>query len=418
MRRLWFEFTESWRIAYAQLRANRTRSFLTALGVIIGIVAVTLMGTAIAGINTGFEQSLSMLGDDILYVSKSPWMRDGDDFMYRNRPVLKSEYAEKLNAIIETTPNSQLVIAVPAGSSFKKIKRGDNEVDRVYILGTTDAFSEITPTEFQEGRFFTGEESRGARNLIVLGYDVANALFPGESPIDKTVTLAGQQWRVVGVLARQGSFLGLFSFDNQAILPLGAFQKFFKGKNRDDSDIRVKVKDKNKLEAAKDELMGHMRRLRGIQPGDEPNFAINAQEAFKATLGPIQAGIAIAGLFITGLALFVGAIGIMNITFVSVKERTKEIGTRKALGARRRTILLQFLIEAVSICVLGGVAGLLISYLMFSAVGAAFPNFPISFSFNLVIVGMLISAMTGIVSGFAPAWTASKLDPVTALRYE
>jgi putative ABC transport system permease protein len=180
----------------------------------------------------------------------------------------------------------------------------------------------------------------------------------------------------------------------------------------------VKVKDKNKLAEAKDELMGHMRRLRGIQPGDEPNFAINAQEAFKATLGPIQAGIAIAGLFITSLSLFVGAIGIMNITFVSVKERTKEIGTRKALGARRRTILMQFLIEAVSICVLGGVAGVVVSWLMFSAVAASFPAFPISFSMNLVVVGMIISAITGIVSGFAPAWTASKLDPVTALRYE
>ena len=178
---------------------------------IIGIVAVTLMGTAIGGINTGFERSLSMLGDDILYVSKSPWMRDDDDFEYRNRPVLKSEYAEKLNAIIEVTPNSQLVVAVPAGASFKKIKRGDNEVDRVFILGTTDQFSEITPTEFQEGRFFTAEESRGGRNLVVLGYDVANTLFPGESPIDKTITLSGQQWRVIGVLARQGSFLGLCS---------------------------------------------------------------------------------------------------------------------------------------------------------------------------------------------------------------
>ncbi len=418
MRRLWFEFTESWRIAYAQLRANRTRSFLTALGVIIGIVAVTLMGTAIGGINTGFEQSLALLGDDILYVSKSPWVRDGDDFEFRNRPALKADYADRLNAIIEATPNSNLVISVPSSSAFKKIKRGDNEVDRVMILGTTDAFSEISPTEFREGRFFTGEESRGGRNTIVLGFDVANALFPNESPLDQTVTLAGQQWRVTGVLARQGSFLGLFSFDNQAILPLGAFQKYFKGKNRDESDIRVKVKDKTKLVEAKDELTGAMRRLRGILPDEEPNFAINAQEAFKSTLGPIQAGIAIAGLFITSLSLFVGAIGIMNITFVSVKERTKEIGTRKALGARRRTILLQFLIEAVSICVLGGIAGIGVSWLLFFAVGSAFPSFPISFSMQLVFVGLFISVLTGVVSGFAPAWTASKLDPVTALRYE
>ncbi len=418
MRLIWFEFVESWRIALAQLRANRTRSFLTALGVVIGIVAVTLMGTAIAGINTGFENSLSLLGDDILYVSKAPWVRDGDDFEYRNRPPLKAGYADRLNALLETLPNTELSLAVPAGQTFKRIKRGDNEVDRVFILGTTDGYNELSPTDFREGRFFTSEESRGGRNVVLLGFDVANALFPNESPLDKTVRMAGQEWRVLGVFARQGSFLGLFSFDNQAVIPLPAFAKYMKGKNRDESDIRVKVKDKTKLAAAKDELTGHMRRLRGLKPDEADNFAVNAQEAFKSTLGPIQAGIAIAGLFITGLSLFVGAIGIMNITFVSVKERTKEIGTRKALGARRRTILMQFLIEAVSICVVGGLAGLALSWLMFYGVAAAFPSFPISFSMNLVFAGLIISAVTGIVSGFAPAYSASKLDPVTALRYE
>ncbi len=418
MNRLLFEFVESWRIAYAQLRANRTRSFLTALGVIIGIVAVTLMGTAIGGINTGFENSLSILGDDILYISKSPWIRDGDDIAYRNRPAIRAIYADRLNAIIEGMPNSQLRLAVPAGNSFRKIKRGDSEVDRVFILGTTDGYSEISTVEFREGRFFTGEESRGGRNVVMLGFDVANALFPDESPLDKTVRIVGQEWRVIGVFARQGSFLGIFSFDNQAVLPLAAFQKYFKGKSRDEAEIRVRIKDKEKLAAARDELTGHMRRLRGLLPDEADNFAINANEAFKSTLGPIQAGIAIAGLFITSLSLFVGAIGIMNITFVSVKERTKEIGTRKALGARRRTILMQFLIEAVSICVLGGIAGIAVSWLLFTAVGSAFPSFPISFSMNLVMIGLFISALTGIVSGFAPAYTASKLDPVTALRYE
>ena len=161
-----------------------------------------------------------------------------------------------------------------------------------------------------------------------------------------------------------------------------------------------------------------MRRVRGLLPDQDDDFAISAQESFKSTLEPIEAGIAIAGIFITGLALFVGAIGIMNITFVSVRERTKEIGTRKALGARRRTILLQFLIEAVSICLLGGLVGLGLSYALFQLVGAAFPSFPIQFSLNLVLVGLVVSAATGILSGFAPAWSASRLDPVTALRYE
>jgi putative ABC transport system permease protein len=161
-----------------------------------------------------------------------------------------------------------------------------------------------------------------------------------------------------------------------------------------------------------------MRRVRNLQPEMPDDFSINEQQALKSTLDPIKNSIAIAGLFITGLSLFVGAIGIMNITFVSVKERTKEIGTRKALGARRRTILLQFLIEATTICLLGGLIGLGLAYLICFAIASAFPSFPMHFSLALVIVSMFVSVVTGLVSGFAPAWSASRLDPVTALRYE
>ena len=161
-----------------------------------------------------------------------------------------------------------------------------------------------------------------------------------------------------------------------------------------------------------------MRRVRGLPPEKKDDFSINEQQAFKSTLDPIKNSIAMAGLFITGLSLFVGAIGIMNITFVSVKERTKEIGTRKALGARRRTILLQFLIESTALCLLGGLIGLTFAYLMCFGIGKAFPSFPIQFSFGLVFASMFVSVLTGLVSGFAPAWSASRLDPVTALRYE
>jgi len=182
--------------------------------------------------------------------------------------------------------------------------------------------------------------------------------------------------------------------------------------------VRVKVKDKTKLAASSEELVGAMRRVRAQLPGERDNFSVNQQEAFKEQLDPVKRGIAMAGLFITGLALFVGAIGIMNITFVSVKERTKEIGTRKALGARRFTILLQFLIEAVSISLIGGIVGLLLTFGTCVLLKQAMPALPVEFSVALVLVSMVVSIVTGVVSGFAPAWGASRLDPVVALRYE
>ena len=416
MKRFLYELGESWKIAVAQMRSNMTRSTLTALGVIIGIVAVTLMGTAIGGISIGFDKSMAVLGDDILYVTQWPWKPVDDWWNYRDRKKIKTEYAEPLNRMIEKTPNSNLIVAVPTSNVFRSIKYGGNQVDNVFVLGTTSDFIVTSTIDCKEGRFFSEMESRGGASVVVIGYDVADALFPSESPINKSVLINGQLFRVIGVNTRQGTFLGLFSWDSMVAMPLGAFNKYFS--TNTESDVRVKVKDKTKLTDAKDELTGLMRRVRGLAPEKKDDFSINEQQAFKSTLDPIKNSIAVAGLFITGLSLFVGAIGIMNITFVSVKERTKEIGTRKALGARRRTILLQFLIESTALCLLGGFIGLTFAYVMCFGIGKAFPSFPINFSAGLVIASMIVSVMTGLISGFAPAWTASRLDPVTALRYE
>ncbi len=410
------ELTESFRIAAIVIRAHKMRSALTALGVIIGIIAVTLMGSAIAGIEVGFERSLSVIGDDIFYIEKWPWHHVDDWWNYRNRRRIEVRYAEDLKRIIRDTPNSELITAVPLLNTGRNVKYGEMQVNNVYTQGTTEEFLVTSTAQFSEGRFFTDMESRSARNVVVLGYDVAQALFPTGSSLEKTVLVGGIPLRVVGVYAKQGTFMGLFSFDNQVVIPLGTFEKSFS--SRGNTEIRVKMKDKNRMERARDELRGDMRRVRGLRPEQKDDFEINEQSGLRSTIGPVKAGIAAAGLFITGLALFVGAIGIMNITYVSVKERTREIGTRKAVGALRRTILLQFLIEAVSICLIGGAIGLSLSWLMCAAVAAAFPSFPMRFSLGLVMTGLVVSTVTGIFSGFAPALAASRLDPIEALRYE
>ena len=415
MRRLRHELIESVRIAFAQIRANRMRSALTALGVVIGIVAVTLMGTAIKGIDVGVDRSLAGFGDDILYVTKWPW-RDVDDWWnYRNRRAIKPAYSQQINEWVSAHPGGPLKLAVPAASRSSTIVRGEYRVNNIFTLGTSADLPRISKSEMKEGRFFSELEAQTGRNVLMIGYDVADALFPGESPLGRSVRIRDQNFTVVGVSARQGSFLGLFSWDSMVAMPLNTFRRHYS--TNSGGEVRVQY-DTTRVAEAKDELRGLMRRIRQLGPEQRDDFEINEQGTIREQLDPIKNGIALAGLFITGLSLFVGAIGIMNITYVSVKERTREIGVRKALGARRRTILLQFLIEAVSICFIGGLAGLLLAAVLSNLVAVFAPSFPLVFSAGLVLVGLAVSVLTGIFSGFAPAWQASKLDPVVALRYE
>jgi putative ABC transport system permease protein len=412
----WPELTESLAISASQVRANKLRSALTALGVIIGIVAVTLMGTAILGIDAGVERSLAGFGDDVLYVTKWPWRNVQDWWNFRNRRDISVDYAQPINEWIKDHPGSPLKLAVPSVGWSASVIRGEYRVSNIMIMGAGADLARIVKSDMKEGRFFSEVEARSGRNAVVIGFDVADALFPNESPLGQAIRIRSQQYTVVGVAARQGSFLGMFSWDSVVIMPVEVFSKSFPIRWAD-PNIRVQI-DMARLEEAKEDIRGIMRRVRGLGPEKSDDFEINSQQVIRDQIDPIKANIALGGFFITGLALFVGAIGIMNITYVSVKERTKEIGTRKALGARRRTILLQFLIEAVSICVLGGVGGLALAWALSAAVGALLPSFPLVFSAALVVLGLAISVVTGVLSGFMPALQASKLDPVVALRYE
>lgn len=417
MRRLYYELSESVRIAFAQIRANKLRSALTALGVIIGIVAVTLMGTAILGIDAGVERSLAGFGDDVLYVTKWPWRDASSDWWtFRNRRDIDYTHAHVVNEWIAEHPESPLKLAVPGVDWGSNVFRGEYRVNNIRIVGTTADLGRIVRSDMKEGRFFTEIEGRGARNVAVIGFDIADALFPSESPLGKVIRIRNQQFSVIGVAARQGSFLGLFSWDSQVILPIGAFGRMFPLRWAD-PEIRVQV-DIAQMERAKDDLRGVMRRLRRLGPDKKDDFEINSQQIIREQIDPIKGKIFMGGMLIVGFALLVGSIGIMNITYVSVKERTKEIGTRKALGARRRTILLQFLIEAVSIAVLGGVLGLLTAWGLAAVAGVLFPTFPLVFSVVVVMAALGMSFLAGVLSGFLPAMSASKLDPVVALRYE
>ncbi len=404
-------------MALFQIRANKIRSFLTALGVIIGIVAITMMGTAINGIDRGFDKSLAMLGYDVIYVQKSSWSTMGQWWRYRNRPDIKTTYADQINRVITANPRSELAIAVPQSSTYQaSAKYRDRNLEQVVALGTNHNYLQTASGDLSSGRFFTAAEAASDEMVGVVGDDIASGLFPNEPALGKFVQLKNRKFRIIGIFRKQGKFLGLFSFDNQIIVPLGAFERVY-GKSMFTS-IRVKIKEQTRVTEAKEELLGMMRRIRGITPGKEEDFSINEQRAFKSQLDPIKNGIAVAGIFITGMSLFVGAIGIMNITFVSVKERTREIGLRKALGARRQTILMQFLIESVMICLIGGVTGLGITLFITFAIGQLLPSFPIQLSFDLVFASLTVSVITGIISGLAPAVTASKLDPADSLRYE
>ncbi|MED5426365.1 MAG: ABC transporter permease, partial [Candidatus Neomarinimicrobiota bacterium] len=343
---------------------------------------------------------------DILYIGRWEWFSDMDWWEVRNRPRIRPDYVDKIRE------RSRYALAVAPVMQRGALLTYEDKETGTEIFGTNSDYIQTISTEIEMGRFFTDSEDRTGNRVTVIGHGIKEAFFGDQDPIGEYIKIDGVKFRVIGVLEKQGKFLGLFSVDKQAIIPAGAYQRLFS--RRGWTRLTVKVPEK-KMEEAKDELYAIMRQIRRLKPSDENDFAINQTKAFETQYNSLKLAIGGTGIFITVLSLVVGGIGIMNIMFVSVKERTREIGVRKAIGATKGMILNQFLMEAVTICLAAGLTGLSLAYISSYFINKIFPS---TLPLGLSILAVIMSVVVGVISGIIPSYQAANLDPIDSLRYE
>ena len=403
---------ESLRIALAAIRANPARGILTTLGIVIGILAVSTTMTAANGLANAFRESASVVGTDVLFVSRTPWIITGRFFQFRNRPNLELKEATKLEQRLRSA-----VAVNPTGSTERPVKVGSETRDNITIIGTTDKHMLMSAAVPEIGRFFTANEVTLSRRVCVIGKTVHEQLYGDRDPVNTELRIGRQDYRVIGVMEKQGSagFFGGPDFDSQVFIPVTTFVKAFGGGHRS-FDLAVKAPPGVDLHDYEYEVVGEMRKIHRLQPGVPDDFSINKMESLLDAFDNVMRIVLAVGLAITGVSLFVGGVGVMNIMFVSVTERTREIGVRKAIGAKRRAILLQFLLESSVICLIGGAIGVLLSYGVALAIDRLL--MPASVSPGIVLIALAVSLLTGVFAGLVPAWRASRLNPIEALRYE
>lgn len=409
------EYFESARIAYQAIIANKTRAFLTSLGIVIGIFFVIMMGWFLDGLDNAFDKTINAIGTDMLYVDKWSW-GGSDDWrsVQKRKPI---SYQQALEAAKKMTTAE--LVAPHASKWGGKITYEGNTLGNVSIVGITASFVNTPVGNLKEGRFFSDAEDVHSVEVVILGYKVANAFFPDRSPLGEIMRINGRKFLVIGVVNKRGTIITDF-IDNQVFIPIQTFMGMF-GTARRGVQIAVKAGSQESLDEVREETRVIARQVRNIQPGEEDDFTINESQMFRDEISTLRLYVWGIGIGLTGLSFFVGIIGIMNIMFVSVTERTKEIGIRKALGAKNRSIMWQFLVESSTLCFFGAFIGFVLCAGVIWGITSAFPDVDFLTPYvplHLLFIASIVSIVVGIFAGLIPAYRASRLDPVEALRYE